>query len=133
MIEEAIKSRCGAFGGLTALIGQQVWPMLAPSQPTYPLVIYHLLGETQQSAMGKNVEIVRAHLQFNALAQDPNTAKAVARQVKAAWDRIGLQPTANGVTIQDSFPENLFDLPIESGATEAPIYGVAFECYIEYA
>jgi hypothetical protein len=131
-LEALIKARCSAYAGLTALVGAKVYPGLLPTNPTYPAVTYHLLGESRTRVMTNTVAEIQSRVRFAALAKDdPDRATTVARQMQACWDGVG-PTTLSGVTVQKCYASDVFDLSLDALATEAPIYGVGVDVEINY-
>lgn len=99
-IETVLYDRGVAHAGLSALIGTRLYPGAMPQKCTYPAVSYWRVAASRVPAMGADTGLVRARFQFDIWAEKYADARAVAAQVRAAYQR---WRTTTGVTIQDIY------------------------------
>ncbi len=111
-IEEAVYSRLSTFAGLTALVGappnDRIYRVRLPQDVTLPAVRFAKVAVERIGAMGADPGLARARYQFSCWANDPDQARDVAEQIRAALQR--WRGTEAGVVIQDSFFETEVDL-----------------------
>jgi len=99
-VESVLFTRLSTFPGLTALVGQRIYPNQGPDKPTLPYVTYRRVSSERPSAMGVDVGIVRARFQFDAWADTFDGASAVREQIRAALQR---WRSATGTVVQDTY------------------------------
>lgn len=73
------------YGGLSALVGERIYPRKLEAEPTRPYVIYgRISSEPQVSLGGFTSGLERIRTQVDCYAEDFDTAIAIATQVRAA-------------------------------------------------
>lgn len=102
-IESLIYNRLSNYGGLTALIGIRIYPLMIPQEQSLPSVTYFIVSNIPEHAMGNDADIVTVRLQVSSWSTSYKMAKAVAAQVKAALSRYRSSP------ILDIFLDNEMD------------------------
>lgn len=88
--EAALEARAIAYAGLTALIGTtptRFYPNTLPQAGTLPAVVYQRLPGQRVRAMTADTGLVRARFWVHVYATTYASAKAVAAQVIAAFNR----------------------------------------------
>jgi len=121
-VESEIFTRLTTHAGLSALIGDRVYPWSeVPQKPTYPFVTYLLVSAPRPHAMGVDAGVVMARFQFNVWAEDDEAGTAGHDAMLAAKDELrqALQRwrTTSGTIVQVTFLENEsdhFDPDLES-------------------
>lgn len=115
MIEEALVTRAAATAGLTALIGagasMRFYPQQLPQKPTYPAVTYTQVSAPREQAMGSDPGIVQARVQLSAWGSSAQSARDVAEQLRAAFER--WRGTVGGVVVLDTLDWSTLDAPPE--------------------
>lgn len=86
-LEAAIKSRLGAYGGLTALVASRVYPLQLPQRPTLPAVTYRRIDGPREHAMGADPGLAHPRIQVDSWGASYADTKAVATQVRGALQR----------------------------------------------
>lgn len=99
-VETVLYDRGVAHAGLSALISTRLYPGVLPQKCTYPAVNYSRIFASRVPAMGADTGLVRARFQFDIWADTYAAARAVAEQVRAAYQR--WRNTA-GTVIQDIY------------------------------
>lgn len=68
---------------LVALIGDRAYPRRLPQNATLPAIVYRRIGPTDRAlSQSGPVDLVDARFQFDVWAADPDTADAVAEQLR---------------------------------------------------
>ena len=101
-IESEIYSRLSTFAGLTALVADQIYPLILPQAATLPAVVYHVISEPRISNFGRDTGDVHARIQvtcFGEKAAGQGSVLAVKEQVRLALQRFA------GGNIQDCMVE----------------------------
>lgn len=70
--------------GLTALIGDRVYPRRMPRAATFPLVLYTRVGTRRGLSHSGPDGLAEPRIQFDVWARDPDLADAVAEQLRLA-------------------------------------------------
>lgn len=107
-IEEGLYSYLSGVAGLTALISNRIYPLVMPQNPTLPAISYQEISRLQPHTMGDDPDLGRPRYQFTIWAASLASARAVAKQLKAALQnqRNQLWGGAGGVTVTVLGPEN---------------------------
>ena len=87
MIENLIFTRLSTFAGLIPLVGDRIYPNIAPANATMPFVVFRKISEETPPAMGSDSGVVRPRFQFSAFAEDFDAARDVRDQLRAALKR----------------------------------------------
>jgi hypothetical protein len=83
-VEADLFTRLSTFTGLSALVADKVYPLILPQGVTLPAVSYQRVSSIRPSAMGADIGIVRARFQVDVWAQDFDSSKAIAEQIRLA-------------------------------------------------
>lgn len=83
---------------VSSLIGQRVYPLIAPMNTPMPLVIYQRTGVDRPQSLGGNVGNPVVTLQLTTYGTSYTSVKQIARAVRLAVDN--WTGTTAGVTIQ---------------------------------
>jgi hypothetical protein len=120
-IEDALFERLKTFAGLMALVSTRIYPVQAPQNPIFPLVVYQRITTTVPHNMGADLGPEAPYFQLNSWARgrDYTQAKAVAAQVRAALR--DYSATVLGVVIQRIFLEDEQDLGFDLDANATGI------------
>lgn len=86
-LETAVTAHLLAQPGLTALIGNRLYPMVIPQTATLPAVTYQRISSVRHSAMVADTGVATVRLSFNCWAAAYPQAKAVAKELRAALQR----------------------------------------------
>lgn len=106
----AVRGLLNGAAGLTALVGARIDSDVMPDSPTYPAVTFQRMpgGGSAKGAIS-DPPLKWAVFQVSAWAKSRAAARAVAAQIRVAMDR-KRKVTANGVSIDDCFWQDDFDL-----------------------
>lgn len=106
-IRAAIYTHLSGFAGLTALVGDRIWPNTFPEQPVFPGVVYTRTdGNTLQAHDGR-VPLGWSVFQIDSFAADSTLVDSVAEQVRLALQ--GFTGTVAGVRIDGVLSERVHD------------------------
>lgn len=97
-IEEALVARLLAWPGLTALIGQRLYPEEIPQNDSLPAVFYLDISDNKVHTLTGIHRVEQPIKQFTVYAATKASAKAVANQIKLALS--DYQGTLSGVQVQ---------------------------------
>lgn len=106
-IESALYDRARTFAGLSALVGTRIYPNLQPQQVADKSVTFRRISSQRVSAMGADTGLVRARYQFDAWAKTYDGARAIADQLRLAFQRWN---TTTGTVVQDVYVLNDVEL-----------------------
>ncbi|OQX65418.1 MAG: hypothetical protein B5M51_00810 [Anaerolinea sp. 4484_236] len=87
-LEVELYTRATTHAGLSALIGKRFYPRRIPVNPTYPLVVYRIVGSptpdtpTHDGAAERSVTAV----QMDCFADDSDAARTLGDQVRSAFN-----------------------------------------------
>lgn len=104
-VEEVLYARLTGFAGLTALVGEKVYPNRIEQGVANPSLSYLRISSVRESAMSKDIGIVQARFQFDIWADNYSDSVAVKEQV-----RLALQRWDDGDVIIEVFLEDQSDL-----------------------
>ena len=97
-IEEALVAHLLAQPGLTALIGNRLYPDLLEDDTSLPAVVYLSVSDTKDHTLAGQLDLESPVIQFTAYATTKAGAKAVAAQLKTALS--DYHGTLSGVPVQ---------------------------------
>lgn len=109
-LQSDLYSHLSTYAGLTALVDERIYPLVAPQGAAYPHCVYSIVSNVRSYSHGGYSGLDRVRVQISCYAQDSSTgagydmAKAVAAQVIAALENW------NNVRVQAARPENEVDL-----------------------
>lgn len=106
-VESTLYTRLTGFSGLSALIGDRIYPNIAPQRVTKPYIAYRRVSASRFTAFGQDTGDVRARFQFDVFADTYTAAKNVSEQLRLALQRWS---TTTGTTIHTIFFLNEVDL-----------------------
>lgn len=107
-VEKAIIAALKAHAGLTALVSQRIYASNAPQNVIAPYVTLFRVSAERSSAMGADIDIVRARVQVNTWGTTYASVKDAGDQVRAALQR--LSGVYAGITVLDVFVLNEQDM-----------------------
>jgi hypothetical protein len=99
-IEAAIYDRATTHAGLSALVGNRVYPDLAELNVTDPWVTFHNVSGSSVEALADDTDINIDRFQIGAWSANKDTAILIREQIKAAFKRY--KGTHAGIEIIDS-------------------------------
>ena len=114
-ILEALFTRLGSVSGVTSLLKTsggdlRIYPKQIPQNSPLPAVSYEVISIPRTSAFGQDLSNVAARFQYNAYDTSYTTVVQVTNQLRLALQRYR---TTSGITIEDIFVVNEFDMPFE--------------------
>ena len=109
-IEQALFNRLCTHVGLTAVVGNRIYPVRLPLRADYPAISYFRVSRPTTRTFGGTVAGASPRFQFDCWAKSYADAKAVADQVIAALDGFsGTMGGPGGVEVQAVYLENEMD------------------------
>lgn len=105
-LEAALVAQMKNHAGLAKLIGARVYPGLLPPQPTYPALIYAVVSDVPEHAMGSDPGPKTARVQTTVWSTGYKAARDCAVQVVAALSRFRY---ASAPTVFDVLVDNQLD------------------------
>ncbi len=124
MIEEALYTHLISHAGLTAIVGNRIYPVLLPQDVTFPAVTYQRISTVREYAQEGPSGLAHPRFQFSCWAETYEEAKAVAEQIRFALS--GYKGTINNVRIDAVYIEDDNDIY----DPETNIYHVALDATI---
>jgi hypothetical protein len=84
IIDEGLYDTLSEYAGLAALVSTRIYPLKAPQDATYPLVVYQQISGPRVHSHSGGSGLASPRFQFTSWATSLNSAKGVANQVRAA-------------------------------------------------
>lgn len=120
-IEQGIDSYLSGLAAVTNLIGDRLYPVNLPQNPTYPALTYTQISEISIVAHDGAGDLMMCRFQFDCFALSYAGVKALARALRRALD--GFKGTMGEVTVPavlfitalDAFedPPKVFRIPAD--------------------
>lgn len=96
-VEATLYDRLSNFAGLTALVGNRIYPVVLPEDVTYPAVTYKRMSTVPNvSCMVEDTGLVRPRFQVAAWGSVYDDLVDIKEQVRSAlkrWSTTGVQDT----------------------------------------
>ena len=124
MIEEALYTYLTGYAALAALVGARVYPMQAPQDAIYPLVVYQQVSGPREYSHSGPSNLAHPRFQFTAWAATFFESRQVAAQVRAALG--GYAGTVGTETLYAVFIDN--EVPVYDDKTKQ--YGSVIDAMI---
>jgi hypothetical protein len=106
-LEAAIRIHLDNIPELTALVGNRIFPGVAPEGTLSPYVAFFKIS----GAMSHNLPVAYPRYQFSCFAKSYTEAKEIAEQVRLAFQRYkGILGGAGGVRVKQAVYEGDIDL-----------------------
>ncbi len=100
IIEDALYSYLSTYPGLTALISDRVYPLKRPQKIKSPALTYQKISCPRLHTFGNDPGMATPRFQFSCFAEDYNTVKNIAEQVRfALQDYSGTMGGVDGVIV----------------------------------
>jgi hypothetical protein len=115
-----------AHAGTTALVGERVYFLMLPQNPTYPAITLQKISAVRPSCMGDDVGKVLIRMQVTSWASSRAGVEALREQSRQALQRA--RGTVGGVTVDDTY----FDNEVDDYSDEVEAWFVAqdFRCWV---
>lgn len=100
--EKAIHARLAAVAGVSSLVGSRIYPVKAPQNATFPLVVYQRISGERDDPLADASGLCSARIQISCHASGTNPydgVKALASQVRQALQKA--RGTFGGVVVDD--------------------------------
>lgn len=78
-----------AHAGLTALIGDRLYPNAAPANPVLPYIIFYEFAMPREATFGDPAAVSKPRIQYSIYARGYGAAKAIAIQLRDAVKNCG--------------------------------------------
>lgn len=129
-LEEALTSYLMDFAGLTALIGDNLYPDELPQGINLPAVIYSKISDIKDHTLVGQNRLESPMLQFTTFAGTKTAARAIANQLKAAL--CDFQGMMSGLEVQYIKLENELSTLERTPDDTLKIYTEILEFEINY-
>ncbi len=107
-IEEALYSHLTNDAGVSALVGNRVYPLMAPQDAALPHLVYQRISSPRLRSHGGPSGLAHPRFQITATAGSYSAARSLANAVRASLD--GFRGTmGGGVSVGASFLDNEAD------------------------
>lgn len=110
-IEEAIYTKASGDATIATLVATRIYGATFPEGATWPAVAYFRVSTARTHTMVTEPKLAHGRFQFTAAAKERTAAQDLAEAVRAAFSR--WRGTVDGVEIQDTFVEDVRDLPFD--------------------
>ncbi len=110
-IEQAILTALLADAGLIAVVGERIYPVLAPQDVVKPYIVFSKISAPRDHTHDGGSGLVNARFQFSCFATTYQVAKQVAGLIQAVLQGYsGTLGGAGGVVVNGCFYEDETDL-----------------------
>ncbi len=110
VIEEALYSHLAADAGVSALVGDRIYPTLAPQEAELPYLVYQRVSGPRVRSHGGPSGLAHPRFQITGAAETYPSLRAVMNAVRAALDGFkGTMGGTGGVEVGGAFVENELD------------------------
>lgn len=109
-IDAVLYTRLSGYAPLAALVGNRIYPDVAPQGVEVPFVVRRLIDEQRESGMGADLGLVAARHQFDVFGATHASRRSVMDALRAAlqrWENLGSSPRVFDVLIVSR--QELFD------------------------
>lgn len=124
-IETALYTQLSSHAGLSALVDNRIYPVLAPQNVALPFVAYFKVSNQREYTHQGYAGLSKVRMQISCYGDDYSDVKAVAIQVTAAMEVWPAAVTA----VQAVFQDNETDI-FEDGVM---LYHIALDFFVWYA
>ena len=107
-VDTVLYSHLSGDATLAGLVGDRIYPDIAPQGVTVPFIVRRLIDESRESGMGADLGIVHARHQFDVYASSHAQRRTVMDALRGALQRWA-SPTANP-PVWDALIENRQEL-----------------------
>ena len=131
MIEAGLFSQITDTAGVSALVGDRVYPNMAPQEPTFPFIVYLRTATSRPTPHDGSAGVAFATIAVKCVDLEYKAVKELAEEVRLALDGV-TSPigtyTAMGIVIENEYDD---PDPPQSGE-EVPIFAVRMDVRIGY-
>ena len=103
-IDDAVYSYFSAVAGVTAVIGDRIYPTTLPLGATLPAIVYHQISGPREYPLGSSAGPVHARIQFDAYGTTAKAAKQAVDAIEAALS--GFAGSYSGLTVHGAWVDN---------------------------
>jgi len=127
IIEEVLYAYLTNCAGLTALVGDRIYPIILPQKISFPAVTYQRISGIREYSQSGPSGLAHPRFQFSCWAKKYQEAKAIAEQVRLALDGYkGMMGGPDGVRVDAVYIEDDHDIY----DPETKIYHIALDVVI---
>lgn len=127
---KAMRARLVNGDGVTALVGQRVYPGKAPQDAVLPYVVYHRISTTREATLSGPVLVGATRMQLDIIAASQASAEQTASAIRSRLD--GFAGVSAEVTILSSTVEDEQDLSETIDGSDSLYYRVVMDVVIQY-
>ncbi len=106
-IEDGIADYMENHAGISALVGNRIYPMVLPDEATYPAIVYQKISGLMVASHSGNSGLGNPRFQISCWGETYPVAKALSRQVKLAFH--GYKGAMGDITCQAAFVDAELD------------------------
>jgi len=128
-VAKAMRARLIATDGVTALVGQRIYPGKAPQDATIPYLVYQRISTTRFSTFSGASLIPESRMQIDIIASSQANAESIASAVRTSLD--GYTGTSAGVVVLSSTVEDEADGNETIDGSDSLYYRVVLDCLIQ--
>lgn len=106
-IEEAISAHLAADAGVSSLVGNRVYPAVAPQKPEVPYIVYTRISSAREHSHDGASGLARPRFQFDCASRSYIGAMELSNAVRLALDAFqGTMGGSGGVDVHAVFIED---------------------------
>jgi hypothetical protein len=128
--ESVLRSALIAAPAVSALVGNRIYPVLAPSTAALPLVTWRRSGVQREQTLGLPMGMPRVSVEYSIYGTTYEQARELADAMRVVLDGYG--GTADNTTVkQASLEDESDDFVTLAGADLPPVYQVTqrYDCW----
>lgn len=125
-LEEGLVTYLKANGGVAALVGTRVYPLILPQEATYPALAYMVVSDDRPQSHSGPTGLATPRIQIDCWGATYGATKLLERAVRLALE--GYVGAMGSVTVRGVFLDTAQDLFDE----EAQKYRVRMDFFISY-
>ena len=128
--EAVLRSALSAAPAVSALVGNRIYPVLAPATAALPLVTWRRSGVQREQTLGLPMGMPRVSVEYSIYGTTYEQARELADAMRVVLDGYG--GTADNTTVkQASLEDESDDFVTLAGADLPPVYQVTqrYDCW----
>ncbi len=88
-LQQGIKTYLESRTDITTVVGNRIFPLIAPQDTTYPYIVFQKISTNQQHDLGGSAGFNRARMQFNCWSKTYLEAAEISEKIRLNMDGFG--------------------------------------------